>query len=122
MRLFKRSLGAVMAAQTKRSPRLHQKVFLVGTVREVASGTALWPHFMNDLLFVILFFVALKASLIPFRFQQMAELRGMRVMASRAFPPLQSGMDIRFVHPYLVFAVAGIADFVSFLLQNQFWD
>jgi hypothetical protein len=87
---------------------------------EVAGGTALLSRFMNDLLFVILFFVTLEASLIPFCLQQMTELGGMRVMALTAFTSLQSGMDIGFIHPDLISTVARIADFISFFLQNQF--
>jgi hypothetical protein len=31
-------------------------------------------------------------------------------------------MDIRFVHPDLIFTVAGIADFIPFFLEQKFWN
>ena len=87
---------------------------------EVAGRTALLPHLMSDLLFIILFLVTLKTSFIPFCIQQTTELGGMRVMALNAFTSLQGGMDTGFVHPDLIFTVAGIADLIPFFLQNQF--
>ena len=120
MRLFEGSFSAVMAAKTKRSFSLHQEFFLVRTVGEVAGGTALLPYLMNDLLFIILFLVTLKTSFIPFCFQQVAELGGMRVMVLDAFPSLQSGMDTGFIHPDLIFTVAGIADLIPLLLHQEF--
>lgn len=41
-------------------------------------------------------------------------------MALDAFSSLESGVDTGFIQPYLFFAVAGITDFISFFLQNQF--
>jgi hypothetical protein len=68
MCLFKGGFGAVMAAKAKRSLGLHQKVFLVRTVGRMTSRATFWPYFVDDFLFIILLFVALKASFIPFCF------------------------------------------------------
>jgi hypothetical protein len=115
---FERGFGAVMAAKTKRSLNFYQKVFLVRTVREMAGCTTFFPHFVDYLLFIILLFVTLKASFIPLCFQQVTVWGGMGIMALNAFPSRQGGVDIRFIHPYLIFTVAGIADFISFFLKD----
>ena len=119
---FKRFLAAIMTAETERSFRFHQKIFLVRTVGEVARCTALLPHFMDYFLFIILFLMTLIASFISLRFQQVTELGSMGIMALNAPPSLERGMNTRLIHPYLIFTVAGIADFISFFLQNQFWN
>lgn len=120
MSLLKGGLCAVVAAKAKGRFRLHQKFFQIRAVGGVAGGAALLPDLMKHLLLVALFLVALKTRLIPFCFQQSAELRGVRIMALNAFPSLQGGMDIGLVHPDLVFAVARVADFISFFLEDQF--
>lgn len=120
MRLFEGCFGAVMAAKAEGRLSLHQEVFLVRTVSEMARGATLWPDLMNDLFSKALFFVTLETSFIPFRLQQVAELGSVGVMALNAFPPGQGRMHAGFIHPYLLFAVAGIADFISFLFQDQF--
>jgi hypothetical protein len=55
---FERGFGAVMAAKAKGSLNFYQKVFLVRTVREMAGCTTFFPHFVDDLLFIILLLVA----------------------------------------------------------------
>ncbi len=68
MSLLKGSLGAIVAAETKRSFSLYQKIFLVRAVGEVAGGTAFLPYFMYYLLFIIVFLVALEAGFVPLSF------------------------------------------------------
>jgi uncharacterized membrane protein YhaH (DUF805 family) len=122
MGLSKRSLGTVMAAEAERSLRLSEEVFLIGTVGEMAGCTTFLSHFVSYLLFIILFFVTLIASVITLCFQKVTSLGRMGVMTLNAFPPLQGRMHAGFVHPYFIFTVAGIADFVTFFFQNQFWN
>jgi hypothetical protein len=117
--LFERSFGAVMAAKAKGSLSSYQKAFLVRTMREMAGCTTLLPNFMGYLLLIIFPFVTLKASFVSLCFQQPIVLGGMRIMALNASSSLQGGVDIRFIHPYLIFTVAGIADVISFFFQNQ---
>src|SRR4030067_1447540 len=52
----------------------------------------------------------------------MTELGSVGIMALHAPPSLDRGMNTRLIHPYLIFTVAGIADFISFFFQNQFWN
>jgi hypothetical protein len=118
--LFERSFGAIMAVEAKGRLGLDKEVLLVGTVCEVAGRATFLPHLMNDLLFKIPFFVTLKTGCVPFRLQQVVELGSVRIMALSAFPSPQGRMHIRFVHPDLFFAVAGIADFIPFFFQDQF--
>jgi hypothetical protein len=114
MRLFKRGLAGVMAAEAKGDLGLYEEVFLVGTVGEMAGRAAFsLTYLMDYFLFIILLFMTLITSLVPFRFQQVTCLRGMRVVALNTFSILQYRMHIRFVHPDLFFAVAGVADLVA---------
>ena len=108
-----------MTSNTKWRLRFHQKVLLIRTMGEMTGRTALLPHFMSYLLFIILLLVTLKASFVPFGLQKVTELGSMGVMTLTAFPSLQSSMDIRFIHPYLILTVAGIADFVAFFLEDE---
>jgi hypothetical protein len=75
---------------------------------------------MGNLLFVILLLMTLIAGFIPFRFQQVTELGSVGIVALDALSSLERGMNARFIHPYLIFTMAGIADFISFFFQNQF--
>jgi hypothetical protein len=84
----------------------------------MAGCTTFLPHFMDYLLFIILLFVTLKASFIPLCSQQVTVRGGMGIMALNASSFLQGGVDIRFIHPYLIFTVAGVADFISFFLKD----
>jgi hypothetical protein len=118
VRLPESWLVAVMASKAKGSLGFYQKVFLIRTVREMAGCTTFFPHFVDYLFFIILLFVTLKASFIPLCFQQVTVWGGMGIMALNAFPSLQGGVDIRFIHPYLIFTVAWIADFISFFLED----
>ena len=88
----------------------------------MAGGATLWPYFMDHLLLIILLLVTLKTSFVPFRFQEMTCLGGMGIMALDAFPSLQSRMHIRFIHPYLILTMAGIADFIPFFFQDKLAD
>jgi hypothetical protein len=88
MRLSKRSLTDIMTAQTKRILCLHQKIFLVRTVREMAGRTALCTYFVDHFLFIILLTMTLKARFAPFCFQQVIELRSMGIVTLDALSPL----------------------------------
>ena len=121
MGFLKMSLGAVMAAKAEWSLSLYQKVFLVRTVGKVASGAPfLLEDLMYNFLFEIFLLMALITDFIAFCLQQVFRLGGMGIMTLNAFSPLQHGMNIRLVHPYFIFTVAGIADLISFFLKNQF--
>jgi hypothetical protein len=120
--LFKRFLATVMTAETKRGLRFHQKVFLIRTMGSVAGGTALWPYLMDYFSLIILLVMTLIASFIPLCSQQMTKLGGMGVMTLNAFPSFQSGVNIRLIHPYLIFTVAGITDFIAFFLEKHLGD
>ncbi len=78
--LLKRSLVDVMAAQTKWILRIHQKILLVRTVGKMTGHTALSTDFVSHFLFIVLFLMTLKASLIPFCFQKVAVLRSMGIV------------------------------------------
>ena len=122
MRLNKRSFGTVMAAKAERCFCFYQEVFLVRTVGEVAGGATLLPYSMDHLLFVILFLVALKASFVPFRIQEMACLRRMGIMAGNAFTPLQSRVDIRLIQADLLFGMAWVTNLISLFFQDKLAD
>jgi hypothetical protein len=77
---------------------------------------------MGHLLVVILLLMTLIAGLIPLCLQQVTELGGMGIMALHAPSSLERGMNAGLIHPYLIFTVAGVADFIPFFLQNQFGD
>jgi hypothetical protein len=81
MSLFKGSLAAIMAAKAEGSFRLHQKVFLVRTMRSVARCATFCPYFMDNFLLIILLLMALKASFIPFCLQKVTPLGGMGIVA-----------------------------------------
>jgi hypothetical protein len=66
--------------------------------------------------------MALITGLFPFRLQQMTCLGGMGIMAGRASPSLQSGMNIRLVQTYLLFGMAGITDLIPLFFQQKLWD
>ena len=120
--LLKGRLVAVVATETKSRLRLHQKVFLVRAMGEMACRTPLCPNLVDDLLFVIALLVTLKTCLIPLCFQQVAVRGGMRVVALNTFFFLQGRMHIGLVQPDLFFAVAWVANFISLFLQKHLGD
>jgi hypothetical protein len=120
MGLFKRGLASVMAAETKGDLGLDEEVLLVGTVGQMAGRAAFsFTDLMDHLLFIILLFMTLITSLVPFRLQQVAELGSVRIMALSAFPSPQGRMHAGLIRAYFIFAVAGVADLVAFFLQEK---
>jgi hypothetical protein len=120
---FERRPVAVMAGEAKRGLPSLQEVWLVRTMRKVADLTALPLHRpVTHFLLIIFLLMALIASLLPFRLQQMACLGGMGIMAGRASASLQGGMNVGLVQTYLLFGVAGITDLIPLFFQQKLWD
>ncbi len=69
MALFEGGLGSVMAAQAKRTLRLHQQIFFIRTVSIVTTRAALGLQcFVGDFLLIVLLLVTLVANLVTLRF------------------------------------------------------
>ena len=120
--LFERCLVTIMTPQAERSLTFHQKILLIRTVSKMAGGASFIPNFVGHFLFIILFLMTLITSLVAFCLHQVARLRGMGIMAESAIPFVQNSMDMRFIQPYLFFAMAGIADLIPLFLQEEFWN
>ena len=120
MSLLERRFGAVVTAETESSLFFHQKIFFIRAVGKMAGPAALRGRdLVYHLFFVIFFLVALIAGFTPFLFEEATCLGRVRVVTGNAFPSLQHRMDIRFIHPQLVFGVAREADFVAIFLQQK---
>ena len=78
-------------------------------------------RFVDDFFIEVLFSVALKAKIIAGRDQQLAVIRGMRVVAADALPLLQSAVHDWLIHSELFCVVAVDAELVTLFLQDQFW-
>ena len=116
-------LAAVMTGQAKGRSSLHQEVFFIRAVSEVANQTPFrLDDCMDDLLLEVFFPVALVTGFTSFELEKVIGLGGMGVMADDAFSLLKDGMNVRFIHADLFFAMAGITDFISFFLQKELGD
>jgi len=82
-------------------------------------ATLLAQDLMDDLLFELLPGVTLVAEFASLLVEQLACLRSVGVMALRASPPLQHGMDIGLVHPDSLRGVALKADLIAFFFQKK---
>lgn len=121
MGLFEGCLTYIMTSEAKNRFTLYQEIFLIGAMGKMAGCASLClQDFMNPLLFKGFLFVALIAGFISFRFQQPACLRGVGVMTSNTFALLQNRMNIGFIQPDLLFAVAGEAKIIAIFFQEEF--
>jgi hypothetical protein len=75
---------------------------------------------VDHLLLICLFLVARVARFGAFRFQEMASLGAVRVMARGAFSSFQDRVDLGLVQPDLLPGMAGVAQFVPVLFQEEF--
>jgi hypothetical protein len=110
-----------MTSEAENGFPLYQKILLIGAMGEMAACAPLClQDFMNPFLFIGFLLVTLIAGFIPFRFQETACLRGMGVVARDAFALLHRRMNIGFIQPALLFAVAGEAKIITFFFQEKF--
>src|SRR5512139_2102860 len=98
-------LLAVMARETKLRIGIVQKICLVGTVRNVTYSAATGlERFMDHLLFELLLCMALIAEVVAFHFEQMIGLARVGIVAERALPFFQRGVDMGLGHANILFA------------------
>jgi hypothetical protein len=118
--LFKALFSLLMTGKAKRDSCLFQKSLLVRTVGKMTGlATAVLNDFMYNLLLVVFFIVAVITGLVALGLEKMAGLRGMRVMAERTFSHFNRRVHLGPVNPDLLFAVAGIADFIPGILEEE---
>ena len=84
--------------------------------------TLVLQYLVDDFFLKNLFFVALVTRFVSRRVEQIAPLRGMGIMAGRAFPPLERGMHFGLGQSYLITRVASQAELVPIFFEQQFRD
>lgn len=120
MRIFEPSFPRVMTGKAKGRLRLYEQIVLVRAVRMVAGpASLLLDDGMNDLLLIGLFLVALVARFRAFRLEEVAPLGGVRVVAGDAFSGPQRGVHPGQVQTDLFFRMAGVAQVVPLLFQQE---
>lgn len=121
VRFLEAALSGIVTGQAQRGLRLDEEVGLGRAVRAMAHPA---PLLLQDgvyhLLLIRLFLVARVARLGAFRFQEMASLGAVRVVARRAFSRFQDRVDIGLAQPDLLPGMAGVAQLVPVLFQEEF--
>src|SRR3990170_6165052 len=123
VRLLERCRPLVVTGKAERRFRPCQQIAFIRTVRNMARSAAPGLEGLMHYFFLIgPSRMALIADLVAFTRKQVGRLRRVRIMAEGALPRLERRMNARLVHPDLFFAVARVAEVVSFFFQDQFRD
>ena len=120
VRFLEAALSGIVTGEAQRGLRLDEQVGLGGAVGAVADpAPLLLEDGVDHLLLIRLFLVARVARLRAFRLQEMAPLGAVRVVARGAFSRFQDRVDVGLVQPDLLLGMAGVAQFVPVLFQQE---
>jgi hypothetical protein len=112
--------SGIVTGEAQWGLRLDKQVRLGGAVWAVAGPAPLLLEDRVDyLLLISVFFMALMACLWAFCLQKVAPRRAMRIVAGGTLPGFQDRVYLRLVQPDFFLAVAGVAQFVPVLFQQE---
>lgn len=121
MRFPKGCLPWVMTGEAKRRQGFDKKAHFIGTMGQVTCPAAISLYGLMDyFLFVCIFLVALITQVGAFGFQEVAFIRGVRIMAGNALPLLQSRVNIGPVQTHFFFGMAREANLIPRIFKQKF--